>query len=398
MCGGVMLGFYFVCLGLVLYAYLGFPVLVAVWAWVRPKTVKRADVTPSVSMVIACYNEEAGIEAKLQNLLAMDYPQERLEILIASDGSTDATEEIVRRYEDEGVNLLCLPRGGKAQALNQAIEQASGEVLVFSDANSLYVPAAVRQLVRPFADPEVGGVAGNQCYRKTYTAGMAKSGEQGYWSFDRLLKTLESRAGNTISATGAIYAIRRCLFQPVPENVTDDFVTSTRVIAQRYRLVYEPSAICYEPLAGAAKSEFRRKTRVITRGLRGVWVMRELLNPFRYGFYSIQLFSHKVLRRLVVFPLIGLAILTPCLWNVHPAFRVLTILEAMFFGLAILGAFLSKGERSLGKVLSLPFYFCLVNAAVLVAVWNLASGRKINRWDPERGQDALAIREEAASI
>jgi len=182
--------------------------------------------------------------------------------------------------------------------------------------------------------------------------------------------------------------------------VTDDFVTSTRVIAQGYRLVFEPSAVCYEPLAGAARSEFRRKTRVMTRGLRGVWVMRELLNPFRYGFYSVQLFSHKVLRRLVVFPLLTLSVLIPSLWNASPIFGLLTVLEAAFFLLAGLGFMLSKREKSLGKVLSLPFYFCLVNAAVLVAVWNLITGRKINRWDPQRGKDSStqSAREPAATV
>ncbi len=381
-----MLVAFFVCFGLILYAYAGFPLLVVCWALVCRRVVRQADITPSVSMIIACYNEEAGIEGKLQNLLELDYPREQLEILIVSDGSTDATEAIVRGYEDRGVRLLCLPRGGKAQALNAAIVEATGEMLVFSDANSLYASDAIQKLVRNFADEEVGGVAGNQCYRKSYQPGMAGSGEQGYWNFDRQVKLAESRIGNTISATGAIYAIRRVLFQPVPENVTDDFVTSTRVIAQGYRLVFEPEAVCFEPLAGAAKSEFRRKTRVMTRGLRGVWIMRGLLNPFRYGFYSLELFSHKVLRRLVVFPLLVIAVLIPLLSNTYPAFRVLTACEIVFFGLALLGAIVANRRRSLGKLLSLPFYYCMVNVAVLVAVWNLVTGRKINRWDPQRGE------------
>jgi len=189
-----MLTAFWICVAVVVYAYIGFPVLVAVCGFVRRRPVLKGDETPKVSMIICCYNEEAGIEDKLKNLLSMDYPREQLEIIIASDGSTDATEDIVAGYESQGVRSIRLPRSGKAQALNAAIEQATGEVLVFSDANSMYAPDAIRKLVRPFSDPEVGGVAGNQCYRKSYQAGMAASGEQGYWSIDRWLKIAESRA------------------------------------------------------------------------------------------------------------------------------------------------------------------------------------------------------------
>jgi hypothetical protein len=198
------------------------------------------------------------------------------------------------------------------------------------------------------------------------------------------MKLLQSRSGNVISATGAIYAIRRSLFRPVPEGVTDDFVTSTRVIEQDRRLVFEPSAVCFEPAAKGSKAEFGRKTRIITRGLRGVLVMRSLLNPFRFGFYSLQLFSHKVLRRLVVFPLLVLAVVIPMLWTLHPAYRVLSLLEGTFFGLAAMGMLCNACERKAPKVCAIPYFFCLINAAVVVAMWNILRGRKITVWNPHR--------------
>ena len=376
---------FFACLLLVGYAYLGFPLLTYLRSLVIRKTYRCEEITPAVSLIICCYNEEAGIEAKMKNVLALDYPAEKLQVLVASDGSTDRTNEIVAGYQNDQIKLLELPRAGKARSLNAAIRQANGDILVFSDANSMYARDSVRELVKPFADLSIGGVAGNQVYSKNYDEGAAASGEQSYWNFDRWMKIWQSRSGHVISATGAIYAIRRHLFQPVPEGVTDDFVTSTRVIAQGYRLIFNPEAICMEPAAGAAKAELGRKTRVTTRGLRAVWCMRTLLNPFKYGFYSFQLFSHKVLRRLVVLPILVLGIVTPLLWNEGCVFQAATILEILFLGLALVGCIASMIEKKPPKLISIPFYFCMINVAVLMAILNLLRGHQVTRWNPHRG-------------
>ncbi len=265
---------------LIAYTYLVFPALVLIRGRLWPRGYRRAEITPSVSMIVVAHNEAAAIGAKLENLLSLDYPRERFELLIASDGSSDATEDIVRGYASQGVKLLCLPRQGKIPVLNAAVEAARGEILVFSDANSIYAPGAIRALVRPFADARIGGVAGDQRYLAD-RRGEA-SGERAYWNFDRMLKQAQSAAGNVTSATGAIYAVRRALFRPVPPGVTDDFATSTGVIAQGYRLIFAPDAVACEPVAKTGRIEFGRKVRVITRGLRGVLVRRELLNPLRY--------------------------------------------------------------------------------------------------------------------
>lgn len=367
----------------VIYAYVGFPLLTWLRALVWRRPYRPGDVLPTVTLVICCHNEADGIEAKLSNVLALDYPSDRLDVIVASDGSTDATEEIVERFTSDRLRLLRLPRGGKAKALNAAVAQATGEVLVFSDANSMYAENAIRRLVAPLADESVGGVAGNQVYVKRGVAGSA-AGEHAYWDFDRWMKTLQSRSGNVTSATGAIYAIRRELFQAVPEGVTDDFVTSTRIIAQGKRLVFEPAAICYEPTAKGSKAEFGRKTRIITRGLRGVLTMRPLLNPLKFGFYSLQLFSHKVLRRLVVFPLLVLAVTAPLLWNTGVFYQLFTLGEIAF----VLAAGAGMAWSSLGckppRLLAIPVFFCLINAAVVMAVFNILRGRRITVWNPHR--------------
>jgi len=377
---------------LIVYTYILFPVVVFLRARIVRRPYAAAEITPRVSMIIAAYNEAKGIGAKLDNVLSLDYPSEQFEVIIASDGSNDGTDAIVRGYAGRGVKLLALPRRGKAPALDAAVAASTGEILVFSDANSIYAPDAIRALVRPFADPEVGGVAGNQVYLPKKTAsGATSDGEHSYWNFDRKLKQSQSKAGNAISATGAIYAIRRALFQGVPVGVTDDFATSTSVIVQGYRLVFAPDAIAYEPAAEKSGVEFGRKTRVITRGLRGVLVRRELLNPFRYGFYAAQLFSHKVLRRLVVFPLLVLFLVSPLLWSPGIIYKLATIGQAAFYGCGMIGWLFGGTRIGRLKIFTIPFFFCMVNAASLIAALNILRGRRIDFWEPQRENTNTAV-------
>jgi len=371
-------------LALVIYAYLLFPLLVLLRGLIWRQRYHSAPITPTVSLIIAAYNEAHSIRAKLENVLAMTYPRERLEVLVASDGSNDGTNEIVQEYADRGIRLLALPRQGKAAALNTTVAIATGDILVFSDANSMYAPDAIQALARPFADPTVGGVAGNQCYIKQKHKRVTNAGEHSYWDFDRKLKELQSESGNAISATGAIYAIRRSLFQPAPAGVTDDFTISTGVIAQGYRLVFAPDAIAYEEVAASSKTEFGRKVRVMTRGLRAVVWRRELLNPFRYGFYALQLFSHKVLRRLVVLPLLVLLLVSPLLWSMGPFYQLATLAQAAFYGCGAVGTWLGDSRVGKQKIFALPAFFCMVNAAALLATINLVRGHRIERWEPQR--------------
>ncbi|MGH2995690.1 MAG: glycosyltransferase [Gaiellaceae bacterium] len=370
--------------GALAWTYVLFPLLVLLRGALRPRPHRTAEITPSATLVIAAHNEAGSIGARLENLLSLDYPEDRLEVVVASDGSDDGTDDIVRGYGERGVRLLSLARVGKAAALNAAVAEAGGEILVFSDANSIYAPDALRAVVRPFADPEVGGVAGDQRYLDGDGTDAIASGEQRYWSFDRMLKRAESSAGNAISATGAIYAVRRPLFRPVPAGVTDDFYTSTGVIGQGHRLVFAPDAVAYEPVAKTGEIEFGRKVRVITRGLRGVLLRRELLDPRRHGFYALQLLTHKLLRRTMVFPLALTALTSPLLWRHGRVYRAATVAQAALYGLGGAGILLARRPLGRRKVFVFPAFFCFINAASLQATWNLLRGHSIDRWEPQR--------------
>jgi glycosyltransferase involved in cell wall biosynthesis len=370
------------------FTYVGFPVLVALRARLAPRPHATADITPAVSVIIAAHEEVGHIGRRVDNLLAQDYPADRLEIVVASDGSTDGTAAAARR-DDPRVVVLDLPRVGKAEALNAAVGRSTGEILVLSDANTSFAPDAIRALVRSFADPAVGGVAGDQVYlprgSDPATAGDAVGvGESSYWDLDRRMKLDESLGGNVISATGAIYALRRELFRPVPDGVTDDFVTSTRVVAQGRRLVFEPDARAFEPVAPSSRQEYRRKVRIMTRGLRGVVVARELLDPRRFGFYAVQLATHKVLRRLMAIPLVVIALTSPRLWSGGALYRLATLGQVAVYGLGALGIALRERPLGRNKLLALPAFFVLVNVAALHALANLVTGRRIARWQPDR--------------
>jgi cellulose synthase/poly-beta-1,6-N-acetylglucosamine synthase-like glycosyltransferase len=229
------------------YVYAGFPALVAVVGTVKRRDVRKAPVTPTLTLVIAAYNEERVIASRLENALESDYPPDRLQILVASDGSTDATERIVGGYAGRGVQQLRLARRGKIHALDEAVRQAGGEILVFSDANTMCVPGALRALASNFADPAVGGVAGRTGYRLPTNGESSSRGECLYWDYDTRLKQLESLTGSVVSAHGGLYAIRRALYRPSPDPaVTDDFAISTTVVDQGFRLVFEPDACATE--------------------------------------------------------------------------------------------------------------------------------------------------------
>lgn len=376
-------GLFWLAAGLVAYTYAGFPILLFVRAAVRPRPVRAADITPSVSVVLSAHDESGAIGARIENLLASDYPAERLEIVVASDGSTDDTARIAASFADRGVHALDLGRVGKAAALDAAVERATGEIVVFTDANTDFDRDAIRQLMRPFADPTVGGVAGDQVYVRP-DRGDGSQGERSYWDLDRRLKVAESIAGNVVSATGAIYALRRELVEPVRPGVTDDFFVSTGVIAARRRLVFAPDAIAREPAAPTATREFERKIRIMTRGLRGVAARRGLLDPRRTGFYAVQLLSHKVLRRTAVVPLLVMAVCAPLLAAQSPAYLLATLGEAVLLAVGTIGSVFGERSWARRKVVALPAFFVMVNVASLRALANLATGARIDRWEPRR--------------
>ncbi len=367
-----------------IFAYAGFPALVWAFGKLRNRQVRRQPLTPKVSLVIAAYNEEQSLGRRLENALEMEYPPGNLEIIVASDGSVDGTESIASSFAPR-VRLLSLPRRGKIHALNQAAAQAEGEILVFSDANTHFEKDALRRLAANFADPEVGGVAGNKVYRHRKSAESSSKGEGLYWSYDKWLKGMETLTGSTVSGDGAIYAIRRSLYPRIDDaSVTDDFAISTAVIEQGFRLVFEERAMAYETAIPTADREFHRKVRLMTRGLRSVLLRKRLLNPFGYGFYSLVLFSHKVLRRLVPFFLIALLAVSLAGAGQSELLLAGSACQIAFYFLALAGLLLRQTRLGSRKWLFIPFFFCLANLAAMLAVLNVLAGKRIERWQPQR--------------
>jgi cellulose synthase/poly-beta-1,6-N-acetylglucosamine synthase-like glycosyltransferase len=370
--------------GLLAWTYAVFPALLLLRGRFRRRPYTSADVTPRVTVVVAAHDEEAAIEARLDNLLGLDYPRDRLEIVVASDGSTDGTVRLARRREP-AIRVLDLPRVGKAAALGAAVAESDGEILVFTDANSSYDPAAVRALVRPFADSSVGGVAGNQVYLpRTGRREGSAAGERGYWDVDRMFKTAESDAGSVVSATGAIYAIRRELFSAVPDDVTDDFHETLAVVDAGRRFVFAPDAVAWEPVAPTGDAEFGRKVRVMVRGLRCVVRWRRLADPRRTGFFAADLITRKVLMRTMAVPLLTLLASSLALGRRSRFARLLAIGQVAGYGMGAAGLVLDRKRGHAPRLLALPAYFCLVQAASLLATWRLLRGRRIDRWQPAR--------------
>lgn len=365
-------------IGTIAVPFVVYPFLLWLRAVLTPQRIAGGDIVPNVDLVICAHNEAGSIAAKVKNACDLHYPSDRLTIWVASDGSSDGTVALAESAagDDVRVHVLDLPRTGKAGALISAVEAGSAEVIAFSDANSEWLPDALRKLVAPLADGRVGGVAGDQRYAEQ--SDSETSGERGYWSFDRLLKRWQSEAGSAVSATGAIYCVRRSLFEPPPSDATDDFMISTGVISRGKRLAFAADACAMEPPAATTGLEYQRKVRVISRGLRSVLYRRDLLNPARTGLYACQLLVHKVWRRMVWIPLLLLGILAPFGLTAGGPVTLISVLTLGFFASAIIGLLVGSSRRY--RIFSASAYILVVNAACLVATFNLLSGRRISTW------------------
>ncbi|HEX6996413.1 MAG TPA: glycosyltransferase family 2 protein [Gammaproteobacteria bacterium] len=367
----------------VVYVYAGYPLLlVCLRAVLKRKPVRTGAVEPDVTLVISAYNEAAVIEGKIRNSLELDYPRDRLDVLVVSDASDDGTDEIVAGFAERGVRLIRMPeRGGKTLGLNEAVKQARGEIVVFSDANALYRRDAIRMLVRNFADPAVGAAVGESTYSPA--TNDSEQSESSYWRYETAIKRLESELGSVVGGDGAIYAIRKSCYRPMPADALSDFVNPLQIVEQGYRCVYEPAAVSVEEAAGSFDKEFRRKVRIVNRAWRAMVRLKHLLNPFRYGVFSLQLLSHKVLRWLVPVFLLALLAVNVAVARTHVLYAAALGLQAAFYLLAATGYLLRRSAR-LPFFVSIPFYFCLVNFASLRGVVEAYRGKLYTTWTPAR--------------
>ncbi|HEY9285089.1 MAG TPA: glycosyltransferase family 2 protein [Pyrinomonadaceae bacterium] len=371
------------------YTYVGYPLLVACVSRLRPRPVRRAALTPSVSVIITAYNEERDLAAKLENTLALDYPPELLEVIVASDCSSDRTDEIARSFAGRGVRLHRQPtRLGKTAAQNAAVELARGEIILFSDATTMYEPDVLRVMSPNFADPAVGCVAGRLVYVDPAESSVGR-GARSYWGYETFLKRHESRVWSLIGASGCLYAVRRSAYVPLYHEACSDFLIATKMVEQGLRAVYEPGAVSVETTNQRADKELRMRVRVIAQTYTDLWRHRQMMNPLRGGFYAVQLFSHKVMRYLVpaflLAALVSAAVAAPRSWFYLAA----CCAQLAFYGAAAAG-FLSERVGVRARLLALPQYFVLANLAAVLAFYKFLRGERYARWEPIREAAAPA--------
>jgi len=384
-------------IAVVAYVYVGYPLLLAALARpLKEKAVWSGDHLPRVTMLISAYNERSVIEGKIQNSLALDYPRDLLKILVVSDCSDDGTDEIVLRYAREGVLLVRSPeRLGKSAGLNLGVSHASGDVLVFSDANAMYRPDAIRFLVRHFSDPRIGYAVGNARYLERSSQTASAESEGLYWKMETWLKEKESGFGSVVGGDGAIYAIRRELYTPLRLTDINDFLNPLQIIVRGYRGIYEPSAICFEEAGDTFEKEFRRKVRIVSRSLNAVRRAPRVLLPWIQPRHWLALISHKILRWFApVFLLIAL-IANLLLWS-NPFYRFTACLQLGFYFLAAIG-WAVKSRGAVPRILYLPYYFCLVNLASLLGILKCFAGSLAPTWQTIR-QDAPAHQDKSAQL
>lgn len=368
-------------LGLVFYIYLGYPLTILMLAKLSKKSpVNKKDFTPLVSLIIPAYNEEKVIREKLKNSLSLNYPQDKLEIIVISDCSTDETDEIVNEFIPQGVNLIVQEeRVGKIPALNKAVSQAEGEIIVFSDANSIYEKEAIRKLVRNFNDGRVGCVCGELKYiTQNTSSSSAQLGENLYWRYEKFLKTKESQLHSLLIVNGSIYAIRKELFLPIDESLADDFVSPMQIAAKRWSVVYEPEAVAVEKASFLMKEQFKQKSRIIAQGYKATLKLSKVI--FSSGWLRIfEFLFHKLLRWLVPLFLVSIFVSNLFLLN-YQFYQIVFIMQLIFYLFALIGRVLQKQKKWMG-IFYVAFYFCMVNFASVVGLFNFLTNREKRIWE-----------------
>ncbi len=381
-------------LGLLVYIYLGYPALL--WGMARwssaLKSLNKEAALPSVSLIIAARNEAPALMAKIENFRSWDFPLEKLQIILVSDGSTDQTAEVfeaaMQRWKAEGPTpewtVVKLPtQQGKSLAQNEGVRRGRHEILVFSDAGALFEPQTLTHLVTPFQHKEVGCVSGKTVYRNTEVAGAAHS-EGAYFRYESWIRSMESATRVLTMGSGCILALRQELFQPLRATEGEDWALCLRTVEAGYRVLQVNSAIAYEDVATSSRGLFRTKVRIISKDALTLWQRRHLLNPFSYGRLAIALLSHKGLRWLTFLWMAVALILNGILAWRSPAWAVLFFSQILFYTLALLGAVAEQRPRRASSLITIPYNFCVVQLAAAFGIWKAFTGRSEAVWQPIR--------------
>jgi cellulose synthase/poly-beta-1,6-N-acetylglucosamine synthase-like glycosyltransferase len=372
---------FWLCTGLTVYAYAGYPFVLAFLVRVAGRPVPLADLPdaelPGVTLIVPVHNERSTIERKVENTEAVDYPAGRFEVLYVSDGSTDGTNELLQTRVDARSTLMALEtRGGKGAALNAALARARHDIIVFNDASIMLQPDAIRKIVRGFATASVGCVSGEDR--------IADLGGEGlYGRYELGLRRLESRLHSIVGASGSFYAQRRSLCEPFIPNLAPDFLSVLRTVEQGFRAIADPEAIGTMSSLRSTRDEFERKVRTLLRGITTLVVFVHLLNPFRYGWFAFELLSHKLARWLVPFFLIGMLAASGVLAVDSVFYRLLSVGQVAFYALAALALVRAPRLAALLPV-RISVYFTTVNLATLSAWLKYLAGARQELWSPSR--------------
>ncbi len=371
--------FVFWCsLGFLFYTYIGYPLLMMSWARLRKEQpCDTGRERPSVTVVIAAHNEEKRVLKRLENLFAQDYPEELLDVVVVSDGSTDGTVAVLRELNHPRVTVIELKENrGKAVALNRGVAEAKGQIVVFTDVRQRFAPDVIERLTKAFADPHVGGVTGELVLCESEEGGEPK-GVGLYWRYEKAIREAESRVDSTVGATGAIYAIRRWLYRELPAGlILDDVLTPLNVTAQGYRLRMVREALAYDWISSSVNEEFRRKVRTLAGNVQLIQLAPWVMNPFRNRLF-FQWFSHKVCRLLAPYALLGLFLSS---WLAGGGgYLAFGILQAVGYGIAVYGLYGMTQGREVGKA-GVPASFLMLNAAAVVGLLAVLAGHTGRLW------------------
>jgi cellulose synthase/poly-beta-1,6-N-acetylglucosamine synthase-like glycosyltransferase len=378
---------FWISLLLGVYPYALYPLAVKLLGGgLRRRVLARDEHLPRVTVLTAAFNEARHIEATIRNKLAQDYPAELIDVIVISDESTDGTDDIVNRIAAETGRVRLLrqaPRAGKTSALNLAMPGVQGEIVVFSDANSIYRQDAIRKLVRNFADPQVGYVTGKMVYVNP-DGSLVGDGCSAYMRYENELRQAETAIGSIVGVDGGVDAVRAALYRPMRADQLPDFVLPLNVVEQGYRVIFEPQALLSEDALTSQGSEYRMRVRVALRAFWALWDKRALLNPLRYGVFAWQLWSHKLLRYVSFIPLALAAIINWWLWPVAPVYQVFAVGQ-LAFALLVFIAWAGPGFFNNNPLSRYSYYFFLLNWSSAVAFGRFLAGKKQALWTPRAG-------------
>lgn len=368
---------FWLSLFLIFWSYFGYLISLKIISFFYRRKTVREDITPAISLIITAYNEEARIHKKLDNTLSLDYPSQNLEIIVVSDGSTDRTEEIVRTYADRGVKLLAIPeRHGKHYGQGRGIRMAQNEIVILTDATTFLKEDALKKIVRNFADPKIGCVSGED---RIETADGGTDGEGIYVRYEMKLRALESRVGSLVGVSGCFFAMRKSLSTGWIDDMSSDFYTPIVAYLHGYRAVLESEAIGYYTVLKKPEKEFERKVRTVVHGFEVLFKFKKILNPLKYGTYSLQMLSHKLDRWLVPFWLIFLLTMNILLID-QGLFYLIFLAGQVVFYLLALTAYLIPGIQNI-IIFKIPLFFVMVNLSILLAWHYYLNGRKFVTWE-----------------